>query len=173
MRLMASESDRPFLAGLRRFGAGVRRIELVGWSDMEDVRRIAEAAPALVWLDVGKRGGPGGGGGGGAMSRGPPVSNAAEWAQLLAGLPELATFHGVRFFYEVSGAAGGNNLTMADRSRVRKNDEVAGVLAWKCVKLRRVDHWEEGGGKVVVLVRDGERERGAEKVRWEVRRVKA
>ncbi|KAJ7277458.1 hypothetical protein C8J57DRAFT_1309327, partial [Mycena rebaudengoi] len=93
-----------------------------------------------------------------ATSRGPPVSNAAEWVQLLAGLPELATFYGVRFFYEV---------------RVRKNDEVAGVLAWKCVKLKRVDHWEEGGGKVVVLVRDGERERGAEKVRWEIRRVKA
>ncbi|KAF7362451.1 hypothetical protein MVEN_00592700 [Mycena venus] len=154
--------DQLFLASLRRYGTDVRRIELAGWSEMEDIRRLAEAAPGLVWLDLGKKG---------ASSRGPPVSNAAEWAQLLAGLPELTTFHGVRFFYEVSATASGatTNLTMADRSRVRKNDEVAGVLAWKCVKLRRVDHWEEGGAKVVVLLRDGERR----EVRWEVRRVKA
>ncbi|KAJ7099361.1 hypothetical protein B0H15DRAFT_900596 [Mycena belliarum] len=157
-----ASADQLFLTNLRRHGADVRRIELAGWSEMDEVRRVSESAPGLVWLDLGKKGG----------ARGPPVSNAAEWAQLLAGLPELATFHGVRFFYEVSGG-GGANLTMADRSRVRKNDEVAGVLAWKCGKLRRVDHWEEGGGKVVVLVRDGERERGGEKVRWEVRRVKA
>ncbi|KAJ7503195.1 hypothetical protein B0H11DRAFT_1711786 [Mycena galericulata] len=166
----SAPADQLFLASLRRYGAGVRRIELAGWNEMEDIRRLAEAAPNLVWLDIGKKGATAG-----ASSRGPPVSNAAEWALLLAGLPELATFHGVRFFYEVSAGAGapGANLTMADRSRVRKNDEVAGVLAWKCVKLRRVDHWEEGGGKVVVLVRDGERDRGGEKVRWEVRRVKA
>ncbi|KAJ7180580.1 hypothetical protein C8R46DRAFT_1069873 [Mycena filopes] len=158
-------TDQLFLASLRRYGADVRRIELAGWSEMEDIRRLAEVAPSLVWLDIGKKG----------ASRGPPVSNAAEWALLLAGLPELTTFHGVRFFYEVAATSSGTsaNLTMADRSRVRKNDEVAGVLAWKCTKLRRVDHWEEGGGKVVVLVRDGERERAAEKVRWEVRRVKA
>ncbi|KAJ6590168.1 hypothetical protein DFH09DRAFT_222828 [Mycena vulgaris] len=163
-----ASADQLFLTSLRRYGADVRRIELAGWSEMDDVRRLAECAPGLVWLDIGKKG----------ASRGPPVSNAAEWALLLAGLPELTTFHGVRFFYEVSATASVStnvNLTMADRSRVRKNDEVAGVLAWKCVKLRRLDHWEEGGGKVVVLVRDGERERGAEnlKVRWEVRRVKA
>ncbi|KAF8161735.1 hypothetical protein K438DRAFT_1619023 [Mycena galopus ATCC 62051] len=156
-----ASADQLFLASLRRYGTDVRRIELAGWSDMEDIRRLAESAPGLVWLDVGKKG----------ASRGPPVSNAAEWAQLLASLPELTTFHGVRFFYEVSATASGAtmNLTMADRSRVRKNDEVAGVLAWKCVKLRRVDHWEEGGAKVVVLLRDGERR----EVRWEVRRVKA
>ncbi|KAJ7496624.1 hypothetical protein FB451DRAFT_1335121 [Mycena latifolia] len=159
-----ASADQLFLTSLRRYGSDVRRIELAGWSEMDEIRRIAESAPGLVWLDVGKKG----------ASRGPPVSNAAEWALLLAGLPELTTFHGVRFFYEVSAAASvGANLTMADRSRVRKNDEVAGVLAWKCVKLRRVDHWEEGGAKVIVLVRDGERERGGEKVRWEVRRVKA
>ncbi|KAJ7198492.1 hypothetical protein GGX14DRAFT_503631 [Mycena pura] len=155
-------ADAHFLGSLRAFGGEVRRIELAGWSEMDDARRLAEAAPGLVWLDVGKK-----------AQRGPPVASAAEWATLLSGLPELATFHGVRFFYEVSAAGTGVNLTMADRSRVRKNDEVAGVLAWKCPKLRRLDHWEENGGKVVVLVRDGERERAAEKVRWEVRRVKA
>ncbi|KAJ7647760.1 hypothetical protein FB45DRAFT_987383 [Roridomyces roridus] len=170
MRLAGTgtSADQLFLSSLRRYGTGVRRIELAGWSEMEDIRRLAEAAPNLVWLDVGKKGAAGAG----ALSRGPPVSNAAEWALLLAGMPELATFHGVRFFYEVSAGATAGGGTMADRSRVRKNDEVAGVLAWKCVKLRRVDHWEEGGGKVVVLVRDGERERAGEKVRWEVRRVK-
>ncbi|KAJ7798635.1 hypothetical protein B0H14DRAFT_2906147 [Mycena olivaceomarginata] len=152
-----ASADQLFLASLRRYGTDVRRIELAGWSEMEDIRRLAESAPGLVWLDVGKKGQ-------GQASRGPP---------LLAGLPELTTFHGVRFFYEVSATSSGAtaNLTMADRSRVRKNDEVAGVLAWKCVKLRRVDHWEQGGGKVVVLLRDGPGEK--REVRWEVRRVKA
>ncbi|KAK7057759.1 hypothetical protein R3P38DRAFT_2842894 [Favolaschia claudopus] len=157
----ASTADHRFLTSLRLYGSDVRRIELAGWSEMEDIRRLAECAPGLVWLDVGKKG----------ASRGPPVSNAAEWAQVLSAMPELTTFHGVRFFYEVAATSSSTtaNLSMADRSRVRKNDEVAGVLAWKCVKMRRVDHWEEGGGKVVVLLRDGERR----EVRWEVRRVKA
>ncbi|KAJ7072852.1 hypothetical protein C8F01DRAFT_1105466 [Mycena amicta] len=159
MRLAAGASgaaaDARFLESLRAFGSGVRRIELSGWNEMDDVRRLADAAPGLIWLDVGKR-----------AQRGPPVANAAEWATVLTGLSELTTFHGVRFFYEVS-AAKEVNLTMADRSRVRKNDEVASVLAWRCPKLRRLDHWEEGGGKVVVLVKD------AEKVKLQVRRVKA
>jgi len=62
-----------------------------------------------------------------------------------------------------------------DRSRIRKNDEVAGVFAWKCPKLRRLDYWEEGAGKVIVLIKDGqERAVGGEKegVRWEVRRAR-
>ncbi|KAF7294041.1 hypothetical protein MKEN_01450500 [Mycena kentingensis (nom. inval.)] len=165
MRLAGSAAgtatDTRFLESLRAFGGGIKRIELSGWNEMDDVRRLADAIPGLVWLDVGKRHG---------AQRGPPVANAAEWATLLAGMAELTTFHGVRFFYEVSaGATAGKeiNLTLADRSRVRKNDEVASVLAWRCPKLRRLDHWEEGGGKVVVLVRD------AEKVKLQVRRVKA
>lgn len=84
---------------------------------------------------------------------------------MLANFSELTTFHGVRFFYEVA-TPDGAVLSLSDRSRVRKNDEVAAVLAWKCPKLRRVDHWEDGAGKVLVLVRD------AEKVRYEVRRIK-
>ena len=43
---------------------------------------------------------------------------------------------------------------MMKHSRIRKNDEVAGALAWKCPKLRRVDYWEEGVEKVVVLLRE-------------------
>jgi hypothetical protein len=64
-----------------------------------------------------------------------------------------------------------------------KNDEIAGVLAWKCKKLRRLDHWDESGGKIIVLLRDHEHAGGihgeevglnstATKVRWEVRRLK-
>ena len=49
---------------------------------------------------------------------------------------------------------------------MRKNDEIAGVLAWRCPKLRRVDHWDDGGARVVVLLRD------SDGVRWEVRRAR-
>ena len=86
-----------------------------------------------------------------------------DWANLLTQFSELTTFHGVPFFYE----AGSGPVTISDRSRIKKNDEVASVLAWKCPNLRRVDHWEEQSSKVIVLFRDGE------KVRWEVRRIKA
>lgn len=55
---------------------------------------------------------------------------------------------------------------MSERSRIKKNDEVASVLAWKCPNLRRLDHWDEHVGKVIVLFKDGE------KAKWEVRRVK-
>ena len=78
----------------------------------------------------------------------------------------MTTFHGVKLFYEVTAADPSGPLSASERSRQRKNEEVASVLAWKCPKLRRLDHWEEGSGKVVVLVRDGE------KVRYETRRVK-
>lgn len=35
-----------------------------------------------------------------------------------------------------------------------KNDEIAGMLAMKCHKLRRVDLWEENRGRVIVLAPD-------------------
>jgi len=168
--------DNVFLANLKRCGKEVKRIELAGWNEMEDIKRLVESAPGLTWLDVGKKGGSAARdrAGLGAVA---PVINAVEWASILSVLPDLTTVHGVRFFYEVSpqaaatsSIAASTNITMTDRSRIRKNDEIASVLAWKCLKLRRVDHWEDGGGKVVVLVRDGERDR--EKVRWEVRRTK-
>jgi hypothetical protein len=72
----------------------------------------------------------------------------------------LTTFHGVHFFYEFSDAS-----SHSDRSRIKKNDEVASMLAWKCPKLKRVDYWDNSG-KVVILGKDGER------LKWEVRRTK-
>jgi len=49
---------------------------------------------------------------------------------------------------------------------VKKNEETASLLAWKCPKLRRLEHWEDGGSKVIVLLReDG-------KVKYQVRRIK-
>ncbi|KAH9848981.1 hypothetical protein C2E23DRAFT_936547 [Lenzites betulinus] len=173
VRLSGSPRDRLFLEALKTCGAQtVRRLELVGWNEMEDVRRLAECVPRLTWLDLGKKEGVSGAGGSavGGLSRGAlqvanVSSNFTEWANVLAQFSELTTFHGVRFFYEVA-SSDGSALTLSDRSRVRKNDEVAAVLAWKCPKLRRVDHWEDGSGKVIVLVRD------TEKVRYEVRRIK-
>jgi hypothetical protein len=163
--------DIAFLFNLKRYGGGIKRIELKGWNELEDVRRLIESTPALTWLDVGKKGfsQP-------AKDKSMTVAtNHVEWAALLSELPDLTAFHGVKFFYEVSVQATVttmSTLSMTDRSRVRKNDEVAGLLAWKCGKLRRVDHWEECAGKVIVLVRDGERVNDRDKVRWEVRRVK-
>ncbi|KAF8172665.1 hypothetical protein BJ912DRAFT_993584, partial [Pholiota molesta] len=81
------------------------RVELAGWHDMDDVRRLVAAA---AWRAApgrrapargaargpgertGQRAGPGG------ESRG--VDGGAD------GAPALATLHGVKFFYEVAGA---------------------------------------------------------------------
>ncbi|KAG9308872.1 hypothetical protein JVU11DRAFT_11331 [Chiua virens] len=99
------------------------------------------------------------------------ATNVAEWAMVLAPLKELTTFVGVKFFYEVStltlASSSSTSLSPSELSRVRKNDKVAGVLGNKCPKLRRLDHWEDAGGKVIVLSKDGN------EVRWEVKRVKA
>jgi hypothetical protein len=167
--------DVAFLFNLKRYERSIKRVELNGWNELEDIRRLIESTPALTWLDVGKKGSS-------QAIRDKSITvatNLVEWATLLSELPDLTAFHGVKFFYEVSAQAAApsatatsTNLSMTDRSRVRKNDEVAGVLAWKCGRLRRVDHWEEGVGKVIVLVRDGERVNDRDKVRWEVRRVK-
>ncbi|KAK0218589.1 hypothetical protein EDD85DRAFT_893785 [Armillaria nabsnona] len=139
-----------FLSSLKLFGGSIKRVELGGWNDMDDIRRLVESAPMLSWLDTGKK-----------LSGGQNLAGVVEWANLLTALPELVAFHGVKFFYEAS-----TSISMADRSRFRKNDEVASLLAWKCAKLRRVDHWEDGSGKVVVLVRE------KDGVKWEVRRVR-
>jgi len=240
-----SISDATFLSNLRQCGSGIRRIEMSGWHDMEDIRKLAVCVPNLQYLDVGRRLG-------GAAAAAQRVhehhhhqnvtstakqgvaTNMVEWAELMSTMPELTAMHGVRFFYEVSTATMGtaaastaastntsscpttdsfslsfassspspipnpsgispspipnplktqpqtHTLSMMERSRMRKNDEIAGVLAWKCPKLRRVDYWEEGAGKVVVLSREREHGHGDEgakeregKARWEVRRVRA
>ncbi|KIK62739.1 hypothetical protein GYMLUDRAFT_41652 [Collybiopsis luxurians FD-317 M1] len=221
------QSADAFFFNLRRHGVNVKRVELTSWHEMEDIRRLIESTPKLTWLDLGKKGNGNHHdrlGGSGASSSGAAaksssssssshfsVVNANEWAILLSAAPELTTFHGVKFFYEVSlqaqasianaanlplyanGSTGNSNsgtgpapgatahvnlnlmnLSMTDRSRIRKNDETASMLAWKCTKLRRVDHWEDGGGKVVVIIRDCGDGKEKDKVapRWEIRRVK-
>lgn len=55
MKLSGSGWDDRFLAGLKETGASMKRIELAGWNDVEDVRRLVSCVPKLVWLDVGKR----------------------------------------------------------------------------------------------------------------------
>lgn len=167
IRLTGQAWDAHLFAALRMNGSALKRIELAGYSEFEDIRRLAECVPKASWLDIGKKANTN-------VNSSVAISNVVDWADLLTQLPELTTFQGVRFFYEVSdaaaaGAASGStpsNMSMSDRSRIRKNDEVASVLAWKCPKLRRLDHWDENSGKVVVLLKDGE------KTRWEVRRVK-
>jgi hypothetical protein len=96
-----------------------------------------------------------------------------EWSNILMNLPDLNAFHGIPFFYLVANLDASPMLGVSDRSRFRKNDEIAALLAWKCPKLRRLDHWEEGSGKVIILLRkDGENVKYGEMVKYEVRRVK-
>jgi hypothetical protein len=159
---------------------------------MEDIRRLLPSIPNVQHLSLGKRVGN--------MGRRTSdktigeTSNTIEWIDLLSTLPDLSTLHGVKFFYEVPTATEfrSSDLSVAtkspfvvpqltqmstmERSRMRKNDEVAGVLAWKCSKLRWVDHWEEGSGKIIHLVRDhcgSVGDAGKDKVRWEVKRLKS
>ena len=44
-----SISDATFLSNLRQCGSG---IELAGWHDMEDIRKLAVCVPNLQYLDV-------------------------------------------------------------------------------------------------------------------------
>jgi hypothetical protein len=213
-----SDVNLEFYKNLKKAGANVKRIEAEGWSDLDDIRMLATCVPGLTWLDVGRRlrstsnrnnssSISSGGIGKGQSQAYIPVTNMVEWAEALSGFEELTTFHGVKFFYEISSIALPNNnisstndtsasgsssanyippiintdtaIFMTDRSRIRKNDEIASVLAWKCAKLRRVDHWEgtpgANGGKIIMLFRDSDRPgvEGNAKVRWDVRRARA
>lgn len=89
----------------------------------------------------------------------------AQWADALALFPGVTTFHGVSFFSEVAFVGGGVPV-LADKPVARKNDDVAALLAVKCPKLRRLDHWARGTNRVVVLSRD------EDKVRWVVMRTR-
>lgn len=45
-----------FLRSLKMFGGQtVRRLDLLGWNEMEDVKRLLECVLRLAWLDLGKR----------------------------------------------------------------------------------------------------------------------
>ncbi len=203
----STNANLEFYKNLRKIGESIKRIELEGWNDLDDIKMLAWSVPSLVWLDVGRRLRPAGTN---SLTNAPhairgqaqgPVTNMVEWAEVLSGFGELTTLHGVKFFYEISPNAlpgcgtstandvstganvtppASNNhstmISMTDRSRIKKNDEIAGVLAWKCVKLRRVDHWEGTPavtGKVINLFRDSDFGPGVEgKVRWDVRRIK-
>jgi len=164
----------------------VKRIEMVGWSDIEDVRKLTESVPKVSWLDLGKK--LGAGAGGSSRECIPPTWNSAkstnnsintnvvEWANVLSVLPDLTAFHGIKFFYEVStltlatlasSSASSSHLSASELSRVRKNENIASVLASKCPKLRRVDCWDDTAGKVVIFIRE------AGEVRLEVKRVKS
>jgi hypothetical protein len=191
IRLTGGTWDQPLLKGLRMGGGTVRRIELVGWSDIEDVKKLADVVPKVSWLDLGNKLGVSADGS--SREAIPPTSNSVkathntintnvvEWANVLSTLPDLTTFHGVKFFYEVSpvalatlasfsththSSAPSSHLQASELSRVRKNENIASVLASKCPKLRRVDCWDDTAGKAVVFVREGG------EVRLEVRRVK-
>lgn len=190
--LSGSDWDRPFLASLKKCGGSVKRVELAGWNDLDDIKRLVDCVPRLTWLDVNKharatagqehsstshgmrRNDTSTGRGSASLSAGLGVAtNVTEWAAVLASLTELTTFVGVKFFYEVSAltlttlaTSSPMSLSPSELSRVRKNDKVAGVLGNKCPKLRRLDHWEDAGGRVIVLSRDGN------EVKWEVKRLK-
>lgn len=88
---------------------------------------------------------------------------------MLSLVPELTSFYGVKLFQQVPIVPANEKepiLAVSDRSKVKKNEETASLLAWKCPKLRRLEHWEDGGSKVIVLLReDG-------KVKYQVRRIK-
>ncbi|KZP05079.1 hypothetical protein FIBSPDRAFT_1054303 [Athelia psychrophila] len=140
VRLSGGAWDAALLASLRVSGASVRRVELAGWNEVEDVKRLAECVPGVSWLDVGKSLKAGRAAGSATNSTsthktrdsgGGPV-NVGEWAGVLGAMPELTTFHGVKFFYEVSALAmsySTANLPASEMSRVRKNESIAGVLA--------------------------------------------
>jgi len=88
---------------------------------------------------------------------------------LLTLVPEITTFYGVKLFQQVPIIPVNEKdtiLGVSDRSKVKKNEETASVLAWKCPKLRRLEHWEDAGSKVIVLLReDGH-------IKYQVRRIK-
>lgn len=194
IRLTGGAWDQQFLTSLKSGGTTVKRMEMLGWNDLEDIKKLAECVPKLAWLDLGKKQGMAACG---TTSRDmqPSVSgssknavttvhtNIVEWSDVLSLLPDLATFHGIKFFYEVSPvtlatlysstththshSTPSAHLPASELSRVRKNESIASVLANKCAKLRRLDCWDDAGGKAVVLVRS------SGDVRLEVRRFKS
>lgn len=212
--------DQALLSNLKRHAKTIRCVELGGWHDMDDLRKLAKSIPGITYLDLGKRLGVNNAQRVGAVA---PVTNLEEWLEILDDLQELRALHGVKLFYEVGAlnAATGpvlpahsisttpvssgspwsattvtttsthttapstmhstsestvvgatkvhqptqistEKMSLMDRSRMKRNDCTASMLAWRCPKLRKVDHWDatwdgNGGtathGKVIVLTR--------------------
>ena len=185
IRLTGGLSDQQLLESLKAGGNTVKRLEMLGWSDLEVIKKLAECVPTLVWLDLGKQLGTGVHktlvSSSDRAATAAIHTNVIDWADVLSLLPDLGTFHGIKFFYEVSPLTLGtlyssnththspdslsSHLPASELSRVRKNENVASLLASKCTKLRRLDCWDEVG-KAVFLVREGG------EVRIQVKRVK-
>lgn len=217
-------ADAALFHNLKHHSRTLKRVELAGWNDMDDIRKLASCLPNIMHLDVGKR--LSANTHSRAAVQAGPVTNFEEWLEVLDTLPELRALHGVKFFYEISSinllspATNNPNLSthssstqatgstshltsvgfdsaaaaklhsqvsLMDRSRFKKNDWTASMLVWRCPKLRRVDHWDDGTSRIVVLTRgsaalpaaelgvDGAEvaSKHSQKVRWEVRRVKS
>ena len=60
-----------------------------------------------------------------------------------------------------------DEMSQSDRSKFNKNGETASILGQKCRKLKRVEHWEDGGSKMIVLLR------GDAEQKYKIVRVKA
>ncbi|GJE90104.1 F-box protein [Phanerochaete sordida] len=147
MVLNGGRWSNEFLDGLESVGGSMRRIELAGWSDKKSVQRLATCVPNLTWLDVGKRFG---------RRSSSTDEKLNSWIDLLAQLVQLEAFHGVRLFHEVHTKDRKGAVSQSDRSHHIENGTNASILMWRCVKLRRLDHWKKNSGKVIALVRDGD-----------------
>ncbi|KAF9789886.1 hypothetical protein BJ322DRAFT_1105756 [Thelephora terrestris] len=148
--LNGPDPDKAFLENLARIGGEISRVELAGWKEMDDLRKLLDCVPKLTWLDVGNR----------RTSEYTPnkavnAFNADDWATLLQRVPEIKTFFGVKLFSPVPTVEKCSILSVSDRSKVKKNKETASRLASRCKKLRRLDHWDDGGSKVIILSREG------------------
>jgi len=67
--------------------------------------------------------------------------------------PSIETFYGVKFFQQIPDIPA-DTMSQSDRSKSNENAKTASTLAQKCRKLKRLEHWEDGGSKIVVLLRE-------------------
>ena len=67
-------------------------------------------------------------------------------------VPDIETFFGVKLFQQIPDIPV-DKMSQSDRSKSNGNGETASTLAQKCRKLKRLEHWEDGGSKIIVLLR--------------------
>ena len=72
--------------------------------------------------------------------------------EALGRIPRIEKFFGVKFFHQIPDIPVGD-ISESDRTKCVDNNRVASTLAQKCPELRRLQHWDDGGTKVIVLVR--------------------